>query len=100
MSQDFTHLKHPWCFHGNMPVSANTKIEIRGMRFDYIQRVFEAREVYDTSTQITYRVEGNFRFYQLPWQQIILSAHINNVTIEDGKTMFSLFIGDDKTMVD
>jgi hypothetical protein len=61
----FSYFQHPWYFNGNMPISVNSQVEVRGLRYDYIRRAFEAREIYVPETAITFRITMGIGFSSL-----------------------------------
>jgi hypothetical protein len=80
----------PWFIQVCMPVAGGTMIEIRGMRFSHLAQRFEAREIYDSTSGTTYRNAYSPILYELPWQEVSLTAIVHHVTVSAVGTAFVL----------
>jgi hypothetical protein len=69
----------------------SSQVEVRGLRYDYMRRAFEAREIYVPETVITFRITDGYRFFQVQWTQVSFFAFVHQLVIESGITRFALY---------
>lgn len=90
MVKDSEYYEKSWFFLSGMYVPDNNLIEIRGLRYDHIAQAFEAREVFDTSSKITYQAEDGTEILKTPWQKIVIKGRVRDVVVKGRKTTFRL----------
>lgn len=77
-----------WFYRGTLAIPEGHPIVIRGARYSYLERCFEAREVLDTVSRITYRSDADSQPCETFWFNWCISGCIQQVIVTSSKTKF------------